>query len=230
MSEDEEEEECNEVEAELDLYKWASREAFVDFSSGALAPPHPVGPAPTTPAPRARVAHPNGGALWRRRVSVCLCVCVSVCLCVCVAVWLCGCVAVWLCGCVAVLSFPNPARSVWRRSGRRLLRSFRWRLPGAARAGVHRAPRRQPAPTLWRCGHRSGGRACILRPLAVSEWEFGPTRRQARARRPAAVLLTGVVGSSTVGVPHAAGGSRRAGLRRHLPSTTSGTWPTHPRR
>jgi len=29
---DDEEEECNEVEAELDLYKWSSREAFVDFS------------------------------------------------------------------------------------------------------------------------------------------------------------------------------------------------------
>ena len=36
VSDDEEDEkEYNEVEAELDLYKWCSREAFVDFSNGA---------------------------------------------------------------------------------------------------------------------------------------------------------------------------------------------------
>jgi putative sterol carrier protein len=36
--EDEDETQTAEVEAELDFYRWASREAFVDFSHGATQP------------------------------------------------------------------------------------------------------------------------------------------------------------------------------------------------
>jgi len=43
--EDEEEKQAAEVEAELDFYKWASRDAFVDFSHGAT--PHAPTPTPT---------------------------------------------------------------------------------------------------------------------------------------------------------------------------------------
>lgn len=42
--EDEDEKQAAEVEAELDFYKWASRDAFVDFSHGATRTrprPHP---------------------------------------------------------------------------------------------------------------------------------------------------------------------------------------------
>ena len=42
--EDEDEKETAEVEAELDLYKWASREAFVDFTHGATHAPRPLRP------------------------------------------------------------------------------------------------------------------------------------------------------------------------------------------
>ena len=43
--EDEDEKQAAEVEAELDFYKWASRDAFVDFSHGAT--PHAPTPTPT---------------------------------------------------------------------------------------------------------------------------------------------------------------------------------------
>ena len=45
--EDEDEKQTAEVAAELDFYKWASREAFVDFSHGATHATAPTAPTPT---------------------------------------------------------------------------------------------------------------------------------------------------------------------------------------
>ena len=45
--EDEDEKQTAEVAAELDFYKWASREAFVDFSHGATRATAPTAPTPT---------------------------------------------------------------------------------------------------------------------------------------------------------------------------------------
>ena len=45
--EDEDEKQTAEVEAELDFYKWASREAFVDFTHGATHATAPTAPTPT---------------------------------------------------------------------------------------------------------------------------------------------------------------------------------------
>lgn len=38
---DEDEKVCNEADAELDLYKWCTRDAFVDFSYGELCERQP---------------------------------------------------------------------------------------------------------------------------------------------------------------------------------------------
>ena len=50
--EDEDEKQTAEVEAELDFYKWASREAFVDFTHGATHASAPTAPTAPTPTPK----------------------------------------------------------------------------------------------------------------------------------------------------------------------------------
>jgi DnaJ-class molecular chaperone len=49
--EDEDEKQAAEVAAEFDFYKWASRDAFVDFSHGATPPTPTVTPTPQRPSP-----------------------------------------------------------------------------------------------------------------------------------------------------------------------------------